>query len=496
MNTSCVPAGYRIGRWVVDAPVAEGAFGSVYAAHRTGDATGGDPRGADATAGAPTGERSAEGGASGGGPGVGDAEYPARAALKILPTGTSTPRQLRHLRELVAREVELLSRVRHVRLIRMYETLTVDDPHHPELDGSAVLVLELASRSLRDVLDDAGGPAPPGAARLLAEVCEGMAQLHREGWVHGDIKPSNVLLMDDGGVRLSDFNLAAEMEGSHAYSPAFSTPDYSPPELLWSEFSARGQQIRPTADIWAYGVLCHVVLSGTYPMPGGTASARREAAARYARGEEELRLSPLLPDGWAALIGHCLARTHQERARYDASQLAARAAELGGGRGRRPGRRVRLPRSRRAQLAALTATVATAVTAGTGAALVYERSGSSEPQGYQRCLEGNVCFFTEPHGKGDMCAWWGDDRDWYRGEVKCGWHPDTKVASVFNNGKDTDQGEQYVDVFYFGEQEYGAEEGCIRIGTRRNLEGEQTFASHRWQVTCADPYEKGRNAPQ
>ncbi|MCK1795535.1 serine/threonine-protein kinase [Streptomyces sp. XM4193] len=481
MNASCVPAGYRIGRWVVEAPVAEGAFGSVYAAQRAEEASGGD---------------SAERAASGGGDAA--VEYPARAALKILPTGTSTPRRLRHLRELVAREVELLSRVRHPRLIRMYETLTVDDPHRPELDGSAVLVLELAARSLGDALDASGGTAPPGAARLLAEVCEGMAQLHREGWVHGDIKPSNVLLMDDGGVRLSDFNLAAEMEGSHAYSPAFSTPDYSPPELIWSEFSARGQQIRPTADIWAYGVLCHVVLTGTYPMPGGTASARREAAARYARGEEELRLCPLLPEDWAALIGDCLARTHQERARYGAAELAARVARLGGGRRVRTGRRprLRLPPGRRTRLVALTATVATAVTAGTGAALVYERSGSSEPQGYERCLEGNVCFFTEPHGKGDMCAWWGDDTDWYQGEIKCGWHPDTKVASVYNNGKDVDQGEQYVDVFYFGEREFGEQEGCIRIGTRRNLDGERSFASHRWQVTCADPYEKGRNAPR
>jgi serine/threonine protein kinase len=41
--------------------------------------------------------------------------------------------------------------------------------------------------------------------------------------VHGDLKPANVLLMADGSVRLADFNLAAEMDGTHAYSPAFAT---------------------------------------------------------------------------------------------------------------------------------------------------------------------------------------------------------------------------------------------------------------------------------
>lgn len=464
-----VPADYRVGDWIVDTALAEGAFGSVYSAHHV------------------------SGGATD--------TLPERAALKFLPTGTSTPRQLRHLRELIDREVELLSRVQHVRLIRMYETLTVDDPQRPELDGATVLVLELAERSLAQLLDAADGTEgpPPGAATLLLEVCEGMAQLHHEGWVHGDIKPSNVLLMADGSVRLSDFNLAAELEGSHAYSPAFSTPDYSPPELLWAEFSARGQQIRPTADVWAYGVLAHIALTGTYPVPGGTANARREALARYARGEEELRLSPTLSEGWTELIGDCLARTHEERAGHDAATLAERVAALAEGRSvrRRLRQRLpRLPRTRRGRLVALTASVATVVTAGTGASLLYDRSEDPPPQtrGYERCLEGNVCFFTEPDGKGDICSWWGDDKDWYRGEIKCDWREDMRVASVFNNGIDGEGGEQYVDVRYFGETDFGREQGCVEVGTRKNLGGKHRLASHRWQVTCADPYEQDRNA--
>ncbi|MDG4864375.1 serine/threonine protein kinase, partial [Streptomyces sp. T-3] len=106
-----VPKGYRVGDWEVREPIAAGAFGSVYAGRRTS---------------------------------FDDPDMPRTAALKFLPTGTHTPRQLRHLRELAGREVELLSRLRAPRLIRMYETLTVDDPDHPELDGAPVLVLEKA----------------------------------------------------------------------------------------------------------------------------------------------------------------------------------------------------------------------------------------------------------------------------------------------------------------------------------------------------------------
>ncbi|MFG3152827.1 serine/threonine protein kinase [Streptomyces sp. NPDC048219] len=289
-----VPKGYRVGVWEVREPIATGAFGSVYAARRTGDAGGGLPR---------------------------------TAALKFLPTGTDTPRRLAHLRELVEREVELLRRLRQPRLIRMYETLTVDDPARPRLDGATVLVLERAEESLAARL--ARTPRPPDGPALLAQVCAGLAQLHRAGWVHGDLKPANVLLMADGSVRLADFNMAAELEGTHAYTPAFSTPDYTPPELLWSEIGERGRRIRPSADVWAFGVLAHLVLTGTFPLPGGTPTARRDAAVAYARGTDELRLSPALPDAWRDVVRDCLTRTHAERVGTDALLRRVEAATGG-----------------------------------------------------------------------------------------------------------------------------------------------------------------------
>ncbi|CAL9445736.1 hypothetical protein SUDANB70_02349 [Streptomyces sp. enrichment culture] len=272
-----VPQGYRVGGWEVREPIATGAFGSVYAARR---ADGGDTP-------------------------------PRTAALKFLPTGTATPRQLSHLRDLAEREVELLRRLHRPRLIRMYEALVVDDPGHPALDGATVLVLERAERSLAGLLADE--PRPGAGPELLAQICEGLAQLHGAGWVHGDLKPANVLVMADGSVRLGDFNMAAELDGTHAYTPAFATPDYTPPELLWSRIDERGRRIRPSADIWAFGVVAHLVLTGTFPLPGATPALRRQAATLYARGSEELRLSAGLPDAWRDIVRACLTRTHEER---------------------------------------------------------------------------------------------------------------------------------------------------------------------------------------
>ncbi|KUL39742.1 protein kinase domain-containing protein [Streptomyces regalis] len=318
-----VPKGYRVGVWEVREPIATGAFGSVYEGRRVGTGT----------------------------------ARPAEVALKFLPTGTGTPRQLSHLRELIDREVELHRRLKQPRLIRMYETLVVDDPERPALDGATVLVLEKAQGSLSALL--ARTPRPEAGPALLAQICEGLAQLHRAGWVHGDLKPANVLLMQDGSARLADFNMAAELEGTHAYTPAFSTPDYTPPELLWSEIGERGRRIRPSADVWAFGVLAHLVLTDSFPLPGGTPTARRDAAAAYARGTDELRLSPELPDAWREIVRDCLTRTHTDRI---GSQALLRRVEAAAGTGRSP----RLPRSllprrrsrRTTMLAAATAVVA------------------------------------------------------------------------------------------------------------------------------------------
>ncbi|WP_406442892.1 protein kinase [Streptomyces sp. NBC_01613] len=340
-----VPKGYRVGVWEVREPIATGAFGSVYAARRTGDVLG--------------------------------EELPRTAALKFLPTGTGTPRQLTHLRELVQREVELHRRLKQPRLIRMYDTLTVDDPSRPGLDGATVLVLEKAERSLSALLSVA--PRPSAGPALLAQICEGLAQLHRAGWVHGDLKPANVLLMRDGSARLADFNMAAELEGTHAYTPAFSTPDYTPPELLWSEIGERGRRIRPSADVWAFGVLAHLVLTDSFPLPGGTPTARRDAAAAYARGTDELRLSPELPEAWREIVRDCLSRTHADRVGTDA---LLRRVEEAAGTGRSPRLPRVLPPRRRRAAVALGSALATVAVAALGYGISnWADSGTADGKG-------------------------------------------------------------------------------------------------------------------
>ncbi|MFF2845020.1 protein kinase [Streptomyces sp. NPDC058001] len=455
-HTVTVPGGYRVGPWEVREPLASGAFGSVYAARHTAPASQRPP------------------------------DVPAEVALKFLPTGTRTPRQLRHLQELAEREVEVLRRLRRPRLIRMYDALTVDDPSRAGLDGATVLVLERAEGSLGELLDQARdrtrgrsaarAVALPGGPSLLAQVCEGLAHLHHAGWVHGDLKPANVLLMADGSVRLADFNLAAELEGTHAYAPAFATSDYTPPELLWSEIGERGFQTRPTADIWAFGVLVHLVLTGTLPLPGATPSARRDAALRYARGDDELRLSPELPAAWRQIVTDCLAPGHEERSPHTARALLRRV-ETAAGAARSP----RLPRLRKRRgphPAVLGAAALAAVSLlGTGALFTLQ----GDPPGYERCVPGHVCLFSGSDGRGEMCAWYDDDRDLLSGIIVCDFAKRASPKSAFNNGYADDPLHQVV--MYEGAH-FGNPSRCLRSDERANYGDSKPILSLKWTQRC------------
>ncbi|GAA3966755.1 hypothetical protein GCM10023085_56530 [Actinomadura viridis] len=319
-----VPDAYRVGTWEVRGRIAGGSWSSVYE----------------------------------GRPVAGGAE---RVALKFVPTGTLTPRQLGHLAEMARRELALYERLSHPRLIRLHETHTVDDPDHAALDGATVLVLERAAGSLAALLNGGEGPVPE-AHRLLTEICEGLEHLHSSGWVHGDLKPGNILLMEDGSVRLADFGLAAELDGTHAYLPPLGTSDYVAPERRDEPVGDRGAAVRTTTDIWAFGVTAHQVLTGRLPFAGATGRARRAEIEAYAAGRGRLALSPALPAPWRELVEDCLAPDHRRRERHDAAGLLVRLRGLADVPATaEPARGKRGRRGRRARRIAVTAVSAAAV---------------------------------------------------------------------------------------------------------------------------------------
>lgn len=356
-----IPVGYRVGRWEVTEPLGTGSWGSVYAAT----------------------------------PVAPDAGEPMTVAVKFLPTRMLTARRIRHLADMAHREARAYEELDHPRLLRHYETIVVTDSEDPDRDGAIAVVMERADRSLADLIDDADGTSS-GAAEHIAQACDALAYMHAKGWVHGDLKPSNVMIVHDGSLRLADFGLATELDGTHGYLPPAGSSEYSPPERQAERPAESGTAVRPSADVWALGVTAHQLLSGRSPFAGASGSARSAAAAEYAGGKGELVMSADIPAGWRAFVADCLAA--DAGSRPAAAELAARARLLVVD----PEAQTRRPWSRRGRITAALL-VAAAVGAGTAVTLLantgdagYERwfrtDAGIPPQYYDLIVEaGTTC---------------------------------------------------------------------------------------------------------
>ncbi|RMG09496.1 MAG: serine/threonine protein kinase, partial [Planctomycetota bacterium] len=199
--------------------------------------------------------------------------------------------KLPHEPELVGwlqREGLIQSRLDHPGVVRVYGG---------NLEGPRpYVVMELVEGGdLRKLL--ANGPLPPARARALSRgILEALAAAHRQGIVHGDLKPENVLLAADGSPKLTDFGLARtaferELEHSLAVtSPQLSgTLRYAPPELF-----ERGRPT-PRTDVYSFGVLLFEVLVGRTPQglespqDHGVAAADLDALFRRCYAPESRR---------------------------------------------------------------------------------------------------------------------------------------------------------------------------------------------------------------
>jgi serine/threonine protein kinase len=152
-----------------------------------------------------------------------------------------------------ARETRAAQEVRDRHLVRIVE--------HGEADGRPYLVLEyVGGGSLADRLGRGTLPVD-GMVSLVAEVAAGLDALHRHGIVHRDVKPSNIMLREDGSAALTDFGLAKGAAYTVLTRPGqvVGTLDYLAPELV------RGEQATPASDIYALGCVAFESLAGSPP---------------------------------------------------------------------------------------------------------------------------------------------------------------------------------------------------------------------------------------
>jgi serine/threonine-protein kinase len=175
-------------------------------------------------------------------------------ALKVMDSRYTGDSQFLTRFQLEARTV---ARLKDPGLVAVYDQGM--DARHP------FLVMELVEGgTLRELLAERGPMPPHAVVAVLRPVLGGLAAAHRAGLVHRDVKPENVLISDDGDVKIADFGLvrAVAAAGITSTSVILGTAAYLSPEQV------RDGNAGPRSDVYSAGILTYELLTGGAPFTG------------------------------------------------------------------------------------------------------------------------------------------------------------------------------------------------------------------------------------
>ncbi len=226
-----------------------------------------------------------------------DSSLGRKVALKVMAERYSEDGEFV---ERFRREAQAAARLNHPNIIAVYD--------RGEADGRPYIAMEyLQGRTLKQVIQ-AEGPLPPERAIAIAmQVLAGLRYAHEHGVVHRDVKPHNVLVGDDGRIKVTDFGIA------HAGDPQMTevgsivgTAQYLSPE------QARGRGVGPQTDIYSLGVVLYEMLAGRVPFEGDSSVAI--AMQHVSDPPPPLRaLAPDVPESLALVVAHAMLKDPAQR---------------------------------------------------------------------------------------------------------------------------------------------------------------------------------------
>ena len=200
------------------------------------------------------------------------------------------------------REAHAISSVNHPNIVQVYDVGETDDTYY--------IVMEyLKGITLKQLIHRRGALEPKEAVGLMIQLSLGLQEAHLKNVIHRDIKPQNILIEDDGTVKLTDFGIAIAGDALQLtkMDSVLGSVHYMAPEC------SRGEGASMQSDIYALGVVFYELLTGFVPYQGENAV---EIAMKHLRDPfpSVLDVNPQLPNAVANIISRATAK--QKSIRY------------------------------------------------------------------------------------------------------------------------------------------------------------------------------------
>jgi serine/threonine protein kinase len=230
-------------------------------------------------------------------------------AVKVLPLSRATHEAMLAFR----REIRLQAKLDCEYLVRAFDAGQDGNVHY--------LVTEFVpGMDLRRLIRKQGRLPVQQAARIIMQAALGLAYAHRQGLIHRDVKPGNILVAPDGQAKVSDVGLAgvaANLLDDPRAGKIIGTADYLSPEQIRTPL-----EIAPASDIYSLGCSLYYAVCGKVPFPGGTTSSKLKRHLEDTPWHPR-RLAPELSEEFVEIIADMMDKDPKRRI-ATADDVAAR----------------------------------------------------------------------------------------------------------------------------------------------------------------------------
>jgi serine/threonine-protein kinase len=227
-----------------------------------------------------------------------DREINEKIALKLLrPEIAGSEKVIERFRD----ELKLARQISHRNVCRMFDL--------NRSEGIYYITMEyVPGEDLKSMLKMMGPMSSGKSILITKQVCKGLAEAHRRGIVHLDLKPQNIMIDKEGIVRIMDFGIARSLgvKDKTEQGVLIGTLAYMSPEQV------EGKEVDHRSDIYSLGVILYEMLTGDLPFEGETPDriARRQ---RSLAPPDPRELNPLIPEDLSRLVQRCLERDRFKR---------------------------------------------------------------------------------------------------------------------------------------------------------------------------------------